>query len=74
MTDMTGEQRLRVVIGERGLKDGTVEIKWRHQHEAKHIPAASAAVSIVAELTGARDRHDTYCLERRQARAAGRGA
>ena len=65
---------LRVVVGERGQKDGTVEIKWRHQPEAKHIPAASAAVSIVAELTGARDRHDTYCLERRQARAAGRGA
>ena len=65
---------LRVVVGERGLKDGTIEIKWRNQPEAKHIPAASAAESIVAEVAAARQRHDAYCAERRQTRAAGRGA
>ena len=41
---------LRVVVGERGLKDGTIEIKWRNQPEAKHIPASTAAESIVAEV------------------------
>ena len=43
---------LRVVVGERGLKDGTIEIKWRNQSEAKHIPAATAAEAIIAELDG----------------------
>jgi prolyl-tRNA synthetase len=65
---------LRVVVGERGLKDGTIEIKWRHQPEARHIPAETAAESILAEVTAARRRHDAYCEERRQARTAGRGA
>ena len=65
---------LRVVVGERGLKDGTIETKWRNQPEAKHIPAASAAEAIVAELRAARQRHDTFCLERSEARAAARGS
>ncbi len=65
---------LRVVVGERGLKDGTIEIKWRNQSEAKHIPAASAAEAIIAELAAARQRHDAFCHERRQARAAARGS
>jgi prolyl-tRNA synthetase len=65
---------LRVVVGERGLKDGTIETKWRNQSEAKHIPAASAAETIIAELTAARQKHDAFCLERTQARAAARGA
>ncbi len=41
---------LRVVIGERGLKDGTVELKWRTEAAARQIPAASAAESILAEI------------------------
>jgi len=65
---------LRVVVGERGLKEGTVEIKWRGQAEAKQVPAASAALAILAEIAGARQRHDAYCHERRQARAAARGS
>ena len=65
---------LRVVVGERGLKDGTIETKWRNQTEAKHVPAASAAETIIAELAAARQRHDGFCLERRQARAAARGS
>ncbi len=64
---------LRVVVGERGLKDGTIETKWRNQSEAKHVPAASAAETIVAELRAARERHDAFCLERGQARVAARG-
>ena len=34
---------LRVVIGERGLKEGKIEVKWRHESEAKQVPAATAA-------------------------------
>jgi prolyl-tRNA synthetase len=63
---------LRAVIGERGLKDGTVELKWRTEAAARQIPAASAAQSIVAEIAAARQRHDAFCQERRQARAAAR--
>ncbi len=63
---------LRAVIGERGLKDGTVELKWRTEAAARQIPAASAAFSIVAEIAAARQRHDAFCQERRQARAAAR--
>jgi prolyl-tRNA synthetase len=65
---------LRVVVGERGLKDGTIETKWRNQSEAKHVPAASAAETIIAELQAARERHDAFCRERGQARAAARGS
>jgi prolyl-tRNA synthetase len=61
---------LRVVIGERGLKDGTVELKWRTEAAARQIPSASAAESILAELAAARQRHDAHCQQRRQARAA----
>jgi prolyl-tRNA synthetase len=65
---------LRVVVGERGLKDGTVEMKWRAQTEAKLIPAASAAEHILAEIGQARKRHEASCQERRQARAESNGA
>jgi prolyl-tRNA synthetase len=61
---------LRVVVGERGLKDGTIEIKWRSQAEASHIPAASAAEAILTAVTQARQRDDNRCQERREARAA----
>jgi prolyl-tRNA synthetase len=63
---------LRAVIGERGQKDGTIEIKWRTESAARQIPAASAAESIVAEIAAARQRHDASCQERRQARTAAR--
>jgi len=63
---------LRVVVGERGLKDGMIELKWRHQPEAKQVPAASAAETIETEVAGARQRHDVLCEERRQNRAAAR--
>jgi prolyl-tRNA synthetase len=65
---------LRVVVGERGLKDGTVEMKWRGQAEAKTVPASSAAERILGEIAEVRQRHDAYCRERRQARAAARGS
>ena len=61
---------LRVVIGERGLKDGTLEIKWRDQPEPKHIPAATAVDTILTEISAANERHQLSCRERLKARAA----
>ncbi len=63
---------LRVVVGERGLKDGKVEIKWRHESEARQVPAASAARAILDEVAAVRGQHDAACAERRTARAAAR--
>ena len=60
---------LRVVIGERGLKEGSIEVKWRSESAAKNLPLATAAEVILAELAGARARHDAYCRERIAARA-----
>ncbi len=37
---------LRVVIGERGLKEGKLEIKWRWEKEAQKIDLAGAAESL----------------------------
>ncbi|MGF1468565.1 MAG: proline--tRNA ligase [Sandaracinaceae bacterium] len=39
---------LRVTVGKRGLKAGTVEVKARRAEEAEHVPLADAA-AIVAE-------------------------
>jgi len=65
---------LRVVIGERGLKEGKIEIKWRSQPEAKHVPAATAGAAIRAEIDESRRRHDESCRERIRARAAARSS
>src|SRR4029077_12685462 len=54
---------LRVVVGERGLKDGTIELKWRDQSEARQIPAATAAGAIVAEVNAVRQKHASFCEE-----------
>ncbi len=40
---------LRVVIGERGLKEGKLEMKWRWDKQAEMIDLAGAARTI-AEL------------------------
>jgi prolyl-tRNA synthetase len=60
---------LRVVIGERGLKEGSIEIKWRGDATAKNVPLAAAADEVLAELTSARSRHESYCRERIATRA-----
>jgi prolyl-tRNA synthetase len=61
---------LRVVIGERGLKEGKIETKWRDQADSTHIAAATAAQTIVAEIEGRRRQQAAACEERRRARAA----
>jgi prolyl-tRNA synthetase len=60
---------LRVVIGERGLKDGSIEVKWRHAAAARNLPLATAVEAILAELAGAKARHDACCRERIAARS-----
>jgi prolyl-tRNA synthetase len=41
---------LRVAIGERGIKEGMAEIKWRHEAEAKKVPIDQVAATVVAAL------------------------
>lgn len=65
---------LRVVVGERGLKDGAIEIKWRGEAAAKNIPLAKAGEEILAELNRARERHDAFCKRRIAERAEGRAS
>src|SRR5439155_196902 len=64
---------LRVVVGERGLKEGSIEVKWRDAEAAHHVPAASAGEAILVELEAKRQAHEARCGERRQARAAAKG-
>ena len=63
------EPRNFVVIGERGLKDGTIEVKWRTDEAAHFVPAATAGDAILAEIEKARNAHQTHCEERKAARA-----
>jgi prolyl-tRNA synthetase len=63
---------LRVVIGERGLKEGTIEVKWRTESAPRHVAAATAAEAILAEVEAARAAHRDRCAARRAARAAAR--
>ena len=39
---------LRVTIGGRGLKNGIVEVKWRHEADVAKIPVAEAASHVAA--------------------------
>ena len=64
---------LRVVIGERGLKEGTIEVKWRTDAEAHHVAVATAGEAILAEVEATRKALAKQCAERRIARAATRG-
>ena len=48
---------LRVVISERGLKDGTIEVKWRTDAAAHNVSAATAGEAILAELAATRKAH-----------------
>ena len=64
---------LRVVISERGLKDGTIEVKWRTDPSSHNISAATAGEAILAELETTRRGMETTAVERRISRAASRG-
>ncbi len=64
---------LRVVISERGLKDGTIEVKWRTDAASHNISAATAEEAILAELESTRKGLETVAAERKISRAASRG-
>jgi prolyl-tRNA synthetase len=55
---------LRVVLSERGLKDGTLEVKWRHEKEAKTVPAQGAADAIGGMLREAQSAQAALCETR----------
>ncbi len=45
---------LRVIIGDRGLKDGQLELKWRNKKEPEMLPLAGAMEKIAALVHAAR--------------------
>ncbi len=60
---------LRIVIGERGLKDGLIELKWRHEAKARTAPAGEAVAVVVDELKAAHDALRNKAEQRRQTRS-----
>jgi prolyl-tRNA synthetase len=60
---------LRVVVGERGLKDGNIEVKWRHEAAAHTVPAEGAGEAIVGELREALAKLAEEAEARKQKRA-----
>ena len=64
---------LRVVIGERGLKEGTIEVKWRTDAAAHHVAVATAGEAILAEVEATRKALQDQGVGRRVSRAAARG-
>ncbi len=63
----------RVVVGERGLKDGTIEVKWRTEGQSRQIAAESASAAIIAEIKGEQARLKSELGKRIEARRAARG-
>ena len=64
---------LRVVLSERGLKDGTVEVKWRTDATAHTVAAATFADAILAELETTKKSLEGVAAERKASRASKRG-
>jgi prolyl-tRNA synthetase len=44
---------LRITIGGKGLKEGIVEVKWRHQKEVTKLPVAEAEAKIAQSVAEA---------------------
>ncbi len=44
---------LRLTVGGKGLKEGIIELKWRHQKEVAKVPVAEAASRVAAAVTEA---------------------
>ena len=49
---------LRVVIGERGLKEGKLEVKWRWEKEAEKIDLDGAAETLAEWISHGAPRGD----------------
>lgn len=41
---------LRLTVGGRGLKDGVVELKWRHEKEVVKVPLVEAGAAVAAAV------------------------
>jgi prolyl-tRNA synthetase len=55
---------LRVVIGERGLKEGKLELKWRWESQAETIPLEGAAAQIAELIAAERKTGQRYAASR----------
>jgi prolyl-tRNA synthetase len=64
---------LRVVVGDRGLKEGKVEYKWRSGKEAATVAAETAASDLVEILAAATRAEEERCTLRKGERAARSG-
>jgi prolyl-tRNA synthetase len=64
---------LRVVVGERGLKEGVLETKWRDQDQASTVPLDSAGAAVLELLQARQKAEDSTRLDRVIGRAAARG-
>ncbi|WP_169976965.1 proline--tRNA ligase [Tautonia rosea] len=64
---------LRVVIGERGLKEGKIELKWRHESQASTVSAENAPQEVVNHIINARQAEQQRVDERAEKRVARRG-
>ncbi len=65
---------VRILVGERGLKEGTVEVKWRTDAAAHNLASSTAGEAIVAEIEATRKALDAKVAERRTSRAVAKGA
>jgi prolyl-tRNA synthetase len=61
---------LRIVVGDRGLKEGKIEIKWRTEATARQVAVEGAGEAILAEVAAKRREQEARNDERRAARAA----
>ncbi|WP_152051277.1 proline--tRNA ligase [Tautonia marina] len=64
---------LRVVIGERGLKESKIELKWRHEGQAFTVSADNAPQEVVNHIITARQAEQQRVDERAEQRASRRG-
>ena len=53
---------LRVVIGDRGLKEGKLEVKWRWEKDAQKIDLAGAADLLADWIRQERRANDRFRL------------
>ena len=62
------------MISERGLKEGTIEVKWRTDAAPHNVSAATSAEAILAELETTKKGMDTIAAERRISRATAKAS
>jgi prolyl-tRNA synthetase len=63
---------LRIVIGERGLADGKIELKWRSEKLPISIDAATATQQILEEINRVRQIENAANAQKAAARSAAR--